>query len=232
MKTKRTYHHPDLKRALMEAAEAELKEHGAADLSLRRIAARAGASHAAPYRHFKDKDEIVSALVWETQGDFTRVLRTAREGGATAKEKLIGIGEAYLRFARENPERLSLMFSEAAMPAMDRYHPKLTPENLERYNSFGQLEATVRECQAEGILDPKGDSGALSILVWSVVHGLAMIEREGFVASLGAQRGYSPQTTHAMVMEAFRTLVERNARPSARPASRRGGKTDRRRPHG
>jgi AcrR family transcriptional regulator len=214
MKKKRAYHHPDLKRTLMEAADAELKEQGVAGLSLRRIAARAGASHAAPYRHFKDKDELVSALVWETQGAFTSALRAAREAGTTARNRLFRIGEAYLRFARENPVRLSLMFSETATQVMGRYHPPLTPENREKYDSFGELEKTVKECQAEGILDPSGDSGAISILVWSLVHGLATIEREGFVASLGGQRGLKPETTRAMVMDAFRSLVERNARPA------------------
>src|SRR5512142_3096319 len=88
MKAKRSYHHPDLKRALMEAAAAELKENGVSGISLRRIAARAGASHAAPYRHFRDKDNIVSTLVWETQGDFTAALRRAREGARTPQERL------------------------------------------------------------------------------------------------------------------------------------------------
>jgi AcrR family transcriptional regulator len=212
---RRVYHHPELRKRLLRAAAAELKESGAAYLSLRSISHRAGVSHAAPYRHFRDKEEIIAALVVETMEDFTKALRTARESGAeTAKERLFRIGEAYLEFARSNPERLNLMFSEAGMKAMAHYYIKPPQEKMARYDSFGVLETTVKECQAEGVLDPQGDSGALSILVWSVVHGLSAIEREDLVSSLGAQRGYSAETAHRLVMDAFRALIERNARPA------------------
>jgi AcrR family transcriptional regulator len=210
-----TYHHRDLPKTLLESALAELRERGPAALSLRRIAARAGVSHAAPYRHFRDKDELLAAIAWDTQEAFTAALRSARERtDGPPKERLFGIGTAYLEFARSNPERMGLMFSEAGINAMARYPVEQTREAMIRYDSFGVLETTVRECQADGTLDDTGDSGAISILVWSIVHGLSVIEREGFLASLGAQRGLAPETTHRLVLDAFRTLVSRNARPS------------------
>jgi AcrR family transcriptional regulator len=200
MKKKPAYHHPELRRILLEAAAAELKERGAADLSLRNIANRAGVSHTAPYRHFKNKDEIIALLVWDTVKDFTTALRKARESAVSPKERLFEVGTAYLEFARANPQRLNLMFSETGMGAMMRYLPKPSPEELATYDSFGVLETTVKECQAEGILDPKGDSGAISI------------EREGFIASLGAQRGLTAEAAHKLVLKAFHNLVERNAK--------------------
>jgi len=204
-----SYHHPHLRKALLRAAIAELREHGAADLSLRRIAARAGVSHGAPYRHFRNKEEILAALVWDTQEAFTSALRTARESARTPRERLFAIGDAYLEFARANPERLTLMFSEPGIAAMSRYPVEPTPEALFRYDSFGLLEQTVKECQAADVLSPTGDSGPISILVWSVVHGLSVIEREGFLASLGSQRGISVEQAHGMVMEEFRRMIDR-----------------------
>ena len=212
MKEKAPYHHPQLRKALLKAALVELKQHGAADLSLRRIAALANVSHAAPYRHFRNKQEILAALVWDTQEAFTTALRSARESESTPAARLFAIGEAYLKFARKNPERLTLMFSEAGIAAMGSYPVEPTPEALLRYNSFGVLEDTVKECQEAGVLNAGSDSGPLSILVWSVVHGLSAIEREGFLASLGSQRGLSVEQAHAMVMKEFRTLVERGTR--------------------
>jgi AcrR family transcriptional regulator len=215
--TKSPYHHPALRAALLEAAEEELREFGTLGFSLRRIAIRAGVSHAAPYRHFRDREELLSALVWETQEAFTTALRDAREHGAgISNERLFRIGEAYLEFARENPERLSLMFSEAGMSAMARYPVQKNPDEMARYDSFGVLETTVKECQADGILDPEGNSGALSILIWSIVHGLSVIEREGFLESLGRNRGLAPDTTRRLVMGAFNTLVARGARPKGK----------------
>ena len=217
MPSRTTYHHPRLRDALLNAALAELKERGAAGLSLRRIAARAAVSHAAPYRHFRSKEHILAALVWDTQERFTAALRTAREGQGTPRARLFAIGEAYLAFARRNPQRLTLMFSEQGMAAMRRFPLEITAENIRRYDSFGVLEQTVRDCQDAGVLNPRADSGPLSVLVWSMVHGLAALEREGFLASLSSQRGLSPARAHALVMEEFRTLVDRG---SAAPAPR------------
>ena len=227
MKEKATYHHPQLRKALLKAALVELKQHGAADLSLRRIAALANVSHAAPYRHFRNKQEILAALVWDAQEAFTTALRTARESAGAPAARLFAIGEAYLRFARDNPERLTLMFSEAGIAAMNCYPVELTADALQRYNSFGVLEDTVKECQEAGILSGAGDSGALSILVWSTVHGLSVIEREGFLASLGSQRGLGVEEAHGLVMKEFRKLVERGAPAAQRE---RGARTTTRRP--
>ncbi|HUJ74728.1 MAG TPA: TetR-like C-terminal domain-containing protein [bacterium] len=219
MPAKSPYHHPRLRDALLGAALAELKEHGAAGLSLRRIAARAAVSHAAPYRHFRSKEHILAALVWDTQERFTTALRTAREREGTARARLFAVGEAYLAFARRNPERLTLMFSETGMAAMRRFPVEMTTESIRRYDSFGVLEQTVRECQAADLLNPQADSGALSVLVWSMVHGLAAIEREGFLASLSSKRGLNLAQAHSLVMEEFRNLVDRGAR-----ALRSGGR--------
>lgn len=72
-----SYHHPNLRRTLLSAAAAELRERGPAALLLRRVALRAGVSHAAPYRHFHGKKDLLAAIVWDTQEAFTTALRRA-----------------------------------------------------------------------------------------------------------------------------------------------------------
>ena len=161
-----TYHRKDLKRTLMRAVRAELREFGADFVSLRRIAVRAGVSHAAPYRHFKGKDGILAALCWEGQAEFTACLRKARKSGKTPADRLFRLGTAYLEFAGKNPEVFRLMFSETGKRVMGAHLPDDPTKSAADYDSFEVLESTVRECQAAGILDAHEDSGALAMLIW------------------------------------------------------------------
>jgi AcrR family transcriptional regulator len=202
-----TYHKKDLKRTLMRAVRAELREYGAALVSLRRIASRAGVSHAAPYRHFKSKDGLLAALCWEGQAEFTSRLRKARESGTSAADSLFRLGEAYLEFARSEPEVFQLMFSETGHRAMGSSLPADVEKSFADYDSFAVLEDTVKECQTEGILDPGEHSGALAMMIWSFVHGFAFIQREGFADRMGGSRGLSGDATERLVLGAFRGLI-------------------------
>jgi AcrR family transcriptional regulator len=202
-----TYHRKDLKRTLMRAVRAELREFGADFLSLRRIAARAGVSHAAPYRHFEGRDGMLAALCWEGQAEFTACLRQARKGGRTPADRLFRLGTAYLEFADKNPEVFQLMFSETGKRVMTAHYPDDAAKSLSEYDSFEVLESTVRECQSAGILDPHEESGALAMLIWSFIHGFAHLRREGFASSMGASRGLGAETTERLVMRTFRGLI-------------------------
>ena len=202
-----TYHIKDLKRMLLRSVRDELREHGVDSASLRRIASRAGVSHAAPYRHYRGKEGLLAALCWEGMEEFTALLRKARESGTSASDRLFKLGEAYLSFAEGDPAAFQLMFSEIGMRAIRANPPADPAKTRADYDSFGVLETTVKECQAEGILDAEEDSGALAMLIWSYIHGLAHIRREGFAADMGASRGLDAETTTRMVMSAFRGLV-------------------------
>ena len=202
-----TYHRKDLKRTLVRAMRSELREFGADFVSLRRIAVRAGVSHAAPYRHFKGKDGMLAALCWEGQAEFTACLRKARTGGKTPVDRLFRLGTAYLSFAGKNPEVFRLMFSETGKRVMGAHLPDDATKSPSDYDSFAVLESTVRECQAAGILDAREDSGALAMLTWSFIHGFAHLRREGFASYMGASRGLDGETTERLVMRAFRGLI-------------------------
>src|SRR5262245_58396976 len=95
-----TYHHGDLRAALVRSASKLLEKRGISALSLREAARRAGVSHNAPYRHFPDRESLLAAI--------------AEEGFAALAERLRGLAgrekaEAYVRFALENPQRFRLM---------------------------------------------------------------------------------------------------------------------------
>src|SRR5215472_1507516 len=106
------YHHGDLRHALIRAGLALLEEAGAANLDLRKVARKAGVSHAAPYRHFADKQALVAAINEEGfQWLAERIQATLREVPAEPFEQLLGVALAYVRFAQEHPRLMREMFS-------------------------------------------------------------------------------------------------------------------------
>jgi len=104
--TSRAYHHGDLRRGLIEAAQRLLEAQGADALSLRAVAREAGVSPAAPYHHFKDKNELLDAVArrgW--------VMLSEQVASARGADGLIGLGMAYVSFARNNIAIYQLMYT-------------------------------------------------------------------------------------------------------------------------
>ncbi|HEV7962299.1 MAG TPA: helix-turn-helix domain-containing protein, partial [Actinoplanes sp.] len=103
---KQTYHHGDLRRALLDAAAEVIEEQGPAALSLRDLARRAGVSHAAPTHHFGDKAGLLTALA--TEGYGLLVAELAEEWAAT--HSFLEQGVAYVRFAIRHRAHFEVMF--------------------------------------------------------------------------------------------------------------------------
>jgi AcrR family transcriptional regulator len=226
-----SYHKIDLSRTLLDALRQELREHGPEDISLRRIAERAGVSHAAPYRHFNGKDGLLAALCWQGQAEFTSGLARAREGApAVPAEKLFRLGFAYLDFARNNPEVFRLMFSAAGTRAMAANPPFDCAVAGARYDSFGVLLGTVGECQAAGALDPGEERMTLGLLIWSFVHGLAFISGEHLAGTPEKTAGLNPVAAETAAMKAFRSLVMGKGKVSGKSGNKGSGRatTDKR----
>lgn len=110
MSTSSSYHHGDLKAALLQTAGGMLEKQGLASLSLRELARRAGVSHNAPYRHFPDRESLLAALALE---GFELL------GNALETRPRSEMGEAYVEFALAHPQRFRLMFG-GLLPGHDR----------------------------------------------------------------------------------------------------------------
>jgi AcrR family transcriptional regulator len=181
-----TYHHGDLRRALLGAAEVVLAERGVEGFTLRECARRAGVSHAAPAHHFGDVTGLLTALAALGFETLTAAMRDARAGIADPQERLWAIGRGYVAFAREYPERFRLAFSSHRLNHDD---PALRAAGEA---AFLELETAIR-------LVTGGDTGplpadALADLVhaWSVVHGFSHLLLAGqldHLAGEGAERG-------------------------------------------
>ena len=173
MTNKKTYHHGDLKNALIEAGIEILAKEGAHALSLRKVAQRAGVSHAAPYAHFADKQAFFAAIstagYQKVQERVEDVLR------AYAKDPLrllVHTGWEYVRFALTEPEHFKITFSGVVEKEQD--YPALVEA---AQTSFGLLKRVIRKCQRAKILRP-GPTGLMAVSVWGAIHGFVTLSLE------------------------------------------------------
>lgn len=169
------YHHGDLRDALLTAAAEMLAETGPRGLSLREAARRAGVSTGAPYRHFKDKDALLTALA--TQGFLgLHAALAAADTDAAAQpplERLRQLGVAYVRFAVAEPALFRLMFGEFA-PPVDAA-PELSAAVGAASMHLPAAAEAVREQGQLGAFQTED----VTLLAWSVVHGVASLYLDG-----------------------------------------------------
>jgi AcrR family transcriptional regulator len=164
------YHHGDLRNALIQAGLELLAEGGAQKLDLRKVARRAGVSHAAPYRHFADKQALIAAINeegfhWLAE----RIQSMLHEVPDEPFEQLLGVARAYVRFAQENPWLMREMFSGLTIERETFANLQTASKTV--YKLYAEV---VRRGQESGkIVD--GDPAALAGVLWSVLHGLAML---------------------------------------------------------
>jgi AcrR family transcriptional regulator len=174
------YHHGDLRSALIDAAIKLLEKGSVSDLSLRELARQAGVSIAAPYRHFKDKRELIAAI---SQQGFELKFRYMYEGIAKArgnpKEMFFACGTAYFKMACEHPQHFRLMFGGDVCPT-DEF-PAL---QMAASKSFLILKRLLIHAQKKKVVGD-GDPNHLSINYWSLVHGFTSLFVEGRLGWLG-----------------------------------------------
>ncbi|GAB3719646.1 TetR/AcrR family transcriptional regulator [Nocardiopsis nanhaiensis] len=160
----RPYHHGDLRAALLESAERTLAERGPAALSLRELAREAGVSHAAPGRHFKDKQALLDALALNGFQRLRAALEQAARPGESTEVYLLALARAYVGFALHNAALLDLMYA--------RKHDADISEQLSA--AVGDLLAIVLHAIAEGQRQgeiTEGDPGNIALTVASALHG-------------------------------------------------------------
>ncbi|MGD1953096.1 MAG: TetR/AcrR family transcriptional regulator [Leptolyngbyaceae cyanobacterium] len=169
MADKKSYHHGDLRRALLDSALAIIEEQDVSTLSLRQVARRAGVSHTAPYRHFADKEELLAAVAEEGFQEFSRYLEQARDAESTSLNQLQATGNAYVEYALRYPTHYRVMFGSYCHDA-DAFPSLTTTAN----QSFQILVEIIEAGQATEDIKP-GEPQLLALANWSLVHGLAML---------------------------------------------------------
>ena len=175
--TDRPYHHGNLRTTLLAEAERTLRDHGLEALSLRDLARQAGVSHAAPRRHFADRQALLDALA---EAGFTRLgdeINQAIDGaGQDYEARLRAVAAGYVRFAIRDAALLDLMFG--AKNAKNVEPPEALQEAAERvFTAFGDL---IDQGQQAGVLPP-GDLERLRLLLVAAMQGIAALVTSGRV---------------------------------------------------
>lgn len=112
------YHHGDLRNALIEESIKMINTSGEESLSMRKLAERCGVSMAAPYAHFKNKEEMINTIKEYVEESFTRYLEDAVASCENdIEKKIITLGNAYITFFIENPEYFTFLFSRGYIHA-------------------------------------------------------------------------------------------------------------------
>ncbi len=173
-KARQSYHHGDLRNALIEAGIAILADGGAEALTLRAAAARAGVSHAAPAHHFGSLQGLLTAIAAVGFERFHMVIDGAMtQAGASPIERLRAAGRAYVGFAIANPAIIQLMFSG---PRLDWSSTELC---IAADRAYAQLEEIVGPAAEHlGAADEAGRR-ELALAVGSSVHGYAHLAIAG-----------------------------------------------------
>ncbi|GGN52949.1 TetR family transcriptional regulator [Streptomyces albiflavescens] len=191
MQTRR-YHHGDLRAALLTRAEETLREKGPAALSLRELARDLDVSHAAPSRHFKDKQALLDALALTGFDRLAETLAASQEDvGETFAERLGAIARAYVDFATANAELLDLMYakkhdptaSEALVAASQRWG-----EQLVELIAEGQHRGEVRQ----------GPMERVGLPLFATLHGFASLAVSDMLPAEALEHGLDDVIAHML----------------------------------
>lgn len=172
MKRSKPYHHENLQEALLRAAISLIAEVGPAAFTLREVARRAGVSHNAPYRHFRNKDDVIAAVAGEGFRELIRGMRAAADKQGNALDRLKNAGVAYIEFALRRPEHFAVMFDA---PDPERESAEAAGSAKE---AFAMLVKLVEAAQEEGHM-AQGDAQQQALFAWSIVHGVAKLATAG-----------------------------------------------------
>lgn len=193
-----TYHHGDLRQALIEAALELVAEKDVSSLSLREVTRKAGVSHAAPYRHFEDKEALLAAVAEQGFGMFNDALEEATQDIANPLERLEAGFIAYVRYAIENPSHYRILFGAYGANA-EKTYPSLAAAIKQ---AFKQFVNTIAQGQHLGAIRA-GNPEQLAQAVWALSHGLAMLLIDGQLTYKEIE-GMSNDTTLCVYESLFR----------------------------
>jgi len=170
----RPYHHGNLRAALLEQAVRTVDERGVQALSLRGLARDVGVSHAAPRRHFPDRQALLDAIGEDGFERLGTALGQAVDRAGTAfGARLHALARAYVAFSTDHPALVEVMFAGKQRAGADRVR-----EASDR--AFAIPLTVIAQAQAHGELPP-GDPGRVAIVAFATLQGLAAMANGGMI---------------------------------------------------
>jgi len=201
------YHHGDLRAALISTAVKILEKIPPSDLSLRELARQAGVSVAAPYRHFKDKRELLAAIIEEGFEIKSQYMADAiRAAKRRPLDMYYGCGLAYFKMGRLHPQHFKLMVTSEIIPS-----PEFPGLLKAAAKSFMLLKEMLRFCQSKGLVGA-GDPYHKAMHCWCMVNGFTSLYAEGRLMWIGV----NPKNAEA----ALKTLMSQHLIGNKEPMSK------------
>ena len=174
---RRGYHHGNLREALIEAARQLMAEHGPEGVTLSEAARMAGVSPAAPYRHFKDRANLVAALAVEGFTHFADALEKAWNNGAGGPlTSLNRVGYAYVEFARRQPAFYTAMFESGIDHGSE---PELSHQSNRAFGVLRDAAAAMHATLPEARRAPPL---MMALHIWTMAHGISSLFLRGDTA--------------------------------------------------
>ncbi|EPG66108.1 TetR/AcrR family transcriptional regulator [Leptospira wolffii] len=167
---KNSYHHGDLKKALLDASIRILKEEGYKALSLRKAASLAGVSQSAPYRHYTDIESLYADIAEEGFKMLSERLRKLQ--AKYRKKPLLQFREAgvtYVEFALEHPDLFRIMYGNQ-IESHSKYESLIRKED----DSFLIIQEVLKTCQEAGVVR-SGNTEKFAVSAWTMAHGIAVL---------------------------------------------------------
>lgn len=172
LRAKPRYHHGDLRQALIDATRQLVIERGAESFSLADACRAAGVTTAAPYKHFRDKNEILAAIV--EQGFDTlseRTMTAVQAAGPGTIAGIMAMGRAYVAFAADETPVFRLMFGQNPALKKDKH-----VEETGRACFSKVIEQVAIYCERNGV---NADARPIALELWTFVHGLSCLLVDG-----------------------------------------------------
>jgi AcrR family transcriptional regulator len=165
-----TYHHGDLRDALVQAALAEVELGGPEAISISALAKKLGVSQPAPYKHFSDRESLLTAVTAEAFRQFNAILRRLI-GKPSKRSKLSRLAQATLDFGLRRNGIYRLMFASRIMACA----PKGSELHLAAMETFELLLESL-EAPAVGLLRERS-----ALQIWAALHGVVMLAEQGLL---------------------------------------------------
>ena len=170
MKNLQTYHHNDLKKELIEKGIELVKTEGIKSFSLRKVAAGCGVSHAAPYSHFQNKEELLNAMQDHITNEFSNMLRDTIKAHDGRPDILEHLGRAYVVFFMDKPHYFSFLHTQSNT-CIDL---SFNDDNGENYAPFEIFKGLVESLIAKTNY-PREKYKDTIIALWAFIHGITSL---------------------------------------------------------
>jgi AcrR family transcriptional regulator len=182
-----TYHHGNLRTALVEAATELARERGPEGVVLREVARRTSVSHNAAYRHFADREELLAATADVGMARLEEAMRAqvacvrTKEPREAARQRMRAVGRGYVQFALAEPGLFETAFTGADPKGTDPYGSSRAA------GPYALLSQTLDDAMEHGGVSPEQRPGA-EVLCWSAVHGFAKLHLHGPLRAVPARQ--------------------------------------------